>query len=145
MDGWKRVVHHWARAPASCRDTATRPLALGTGSIGCASQHGAAGARNSNWAVLNSSSIGNLRPCRAIPLPQWVFYLFGASAVLWIPFWLPLPLAGPPSGGSSARPWQPLQLLAATRGGGRQGSPGEQEGSQVGLLLAAGCCGQLGA
>ncbi len=45
-------------------------------------------------------------PCTA--LPQWVFYLFGASAVAWLPIWLPLRLAQPPPGGT-------------TRGGGSLG------------------------
>ena len=28
--------------------------------------------------------------CLPFPAVQWVFYLIGASAVLWMPFWLPL-------------------------------------------------------
>lgn len=43
---------------------------------------------------------------------QWVFYLFGGSALLWLPFWLPLNVARQPPGdaisGRSAS-WLPAQ------------------------------------
>lgn len=32
---------------------------------------------------------------------QWVFYLFGAAAVVWLPFWLPQRIAGGSGGGGS--------------------------------------------
>ncbi len=39
----------------------------------------------------------------------WVFYLFGGSALLWLPFWLPLPMRRdfPSSGGSEVQPLLP--------------------------------------
>ena len=33
-------------------------------------------------------------PADITPDAQWVFYLFGASAVLWLPFWLPQRIEG---------------------------------------------------
>lgn len=45
--------------------------------------------------------------CFPPPL-QWVFYLFGASAVVWIPFWLPLPVAQALPGGD-IKAGKPLQ------------------------------------
>jgi hypothetical protein len=54
-------------------------------------------------------------------LLQWVFYLFGASAVAWLPFWLPLPTARP-SGSSGEGVLSGLEL-PEVRSGGRQLSP----------------------
>lgn len=54
----------------------------------------------------------NSHPCHLTCLPpQWVFYIFGASAVLWLPFWLP----------------QSVEGGTASRGGG-SGSGGDGSG-----------------
>lgn len=64
----------------------------------------------------------------------WVFYLFGASAVLWLPFWLPLPVAGPPPSRSADVAQRELQQLAEE---GRQGGlqPIEEDQEQQQRLL----------
>lgn len=74
---------------------------------------------------------------------QWVFYLFGAAAVLWLPFWLPLRMDGGSRsgiGGSSGKSFNVLTLFSSgdaadgsTRGGsGVQALPGSgAEGSRL--------------
>lgn len=77
---------------------------------------------------------------------QWVFYLFGASAALWLPFWLPLRMeGGSRSGGSggSSKSFNVLALFSSgdaadgsSRGGGSglQGLPDSstpREGSRL--------------
>lgn len=57
--------------------------------------------------------------CLTPPLPplQWVFYIFGASAVLWLPLWLPQRIEGGGRGGggaSSSKAFNLLDLFAST-------------------------------
>ena len=69
---------------------------------------------------------------------QWVFYLFGASAVAWLPFWLPLqlPVARPPPGsgdgvGGSSRSPRGLELQEVMPSGGSKQALETLEESQV--------------
>lgn len=74
---------------------------------------------------------------------QWVFYLFGAAAVLWLPFWLPLRMEGGSRSGSSGSSGKSFNVLTifssgdaadgSTRGGsGVPALPGSgAEGSRL--------------
>jgi hypothetical protein len=42
-----------------------------------------------------------------------VFYLFGASAVLWLPFWLPQQIEGGRSSGGGGKPFNLLDLFSS--------------------------------
>ncbi len=80
------------------------------------------------------------------PTVQWVFYLFGASAALWLPFWLPLRMeGGSRSGGGgsgSGKSFNILQLFSSgdaadgsmRGGGGLQGLPSSGQLAEGGRL-----------
>lgn len=56
---------------------------------------------------------------------QWVFYLFGAAAVLWLPLWLPQRVEGPSSGSSgSGKSFNILSLFSISSGVGGDGGSG---------------------
>jgi len=52
--------------------------------------------------IISSSS--SPTPSRTRLRSQWVFYLFSASALLWLPLWYPINTLPP----SSSNPWKPL-------------------------------------
>lgn len=60
-------------------------------------------------------------PSLSPPPWQWVFYLFGASAALWLPFWLPQRIEGGDrrgGGGGGGKSFSLVDLFTSADGGG---------------------------
>lgn len=45
---------------------------------------------------------------------EWVFYLFGAAAIVWLPFWLPQRIAGGSGGGGGGKGFNILSLFSSS-------------------------------
>ena len=69
----------------------------------------------------------------------WVFYLFGGSALLWLPFWLPLPMRRdfPSSGGSEVQPLLPGAGTDSCGAAGQDLSSGPLNGMDTTTVAAA--------
>ena len=94
-------------------------------------RRGTAGAARTLLDQCTLHTLTHARPSPpSLPLRQWVFYVFGASAALWLPFWLPLRVATR-SGGSSGGGGKSFNLLAllGQKGDGNSSSSALRQGS----------------